>query len=153
MARKGPNDFFVKVTTTSATTAFKDISAQITNFSGFTVEGILELVHGFGKTYEESAHVGVNRIPAITLSGPMDDDTTTGMTGIFGVATDIGAERVLRLNFASGTTGATGAAANLKMDVIVQSYSRSPARGALTPAQVVLQPTGAYSVSTTTGSA
>ena len=150
MARKGPNDFFVKVTTTSATTAFKDISAQITNFSGFTVEGILELVHGFGKTYEESAHVGVSRIPAITLSGPYDDNTATGLVGLFGVASDIGAERVLRLNFASGTTGATGALSNVKMDVIVQSFSRSPARGALTTVTVVLQPTGAFAAATTT---
>ncbi len=151
MARKGPNDFQVKVTTVSSTAAFRDISAQVVTFSGFTVEAILELVHGFGKTYEESAPVGVNRIPAITLSGPYDNDTTTGIAGIFGVATDLGAERVLRLNFASGTTGTTGAADNVKMDVIVQSYSRSPARGALTPVTVVLQPTGAFSVSSTTG--
>ena len=152
MARKGPNVFQVKLTTVSSTGAFRDVSSQVVTFSGFTVEAILELVHGFGKTYEESAPVGVNRIPAITISGPVDNDTTTGITGILGVATDIGAERVLRLNFASGTTGATGAAENVKMDVIVQSYGRVAARGALTQYSAVLQPTGAFSVSTTTGS-
>ena len=150
MARYGPNAFSVKLTTVSSTGAFRDVSAQAVTFSGFTVEGILELIHGFGQTYEQSGYVGVNRIPAITLGGPWDDDTATGLAGILGVASDIGAERVLRLNFLSGTTGATGAAGNLKVDVIVQSFARMPARGALTQFQAVLQPTGAHAVVTTT---
>ena len=150
MARRGPNEFAVKITTVSSTGAFRDVSAQTVTFSGFTVEGILELVHGFSQTYEQSAYVGVNRIPAITLGGPWDDDTATGLAGILGVASDIGAERVLRLNFLNGTTGATGAAGNLKVDVIVQSFARMPARGALTQGQAVLQPTGAHAVVTTT---
>lgn len=150
MARRGPDQFFVKVTTASSTGSFRDITAQVISFSGFSPEAILEQVHGFGKTYEESAHVGVNRIPAITMEGPWDDDTSTGVAGIFGVASDLGAERVLRLNFAGGATGTTGALTNLKLDVIVQSFGRQPARGALIPYRLVLQPTGAFAAVTTT---
>lgn len=147
--RYGPDKFQIKFSTVSSTGAFRDISAQVTGFSGFNPEAILEQVHGFGKTYEESAHVGVNRIPAITFEGPWDDDTATGTAGIFGQSSDLGAERCLRLNFVNAT-GATGAGANVKMDVIVQSYGRQPARGGLTPYRLVVQPTGAWTPVTTT---
>lgn len=150
MARRGPDQFFVKCTTVSSTGAFRDITQQVYSFSGFSPEAILEQSNTFGDTFEEHSHVGVNRIPAITLSGPWDDDTSTGTAGIFGVTTDLGAERVLRINYVGGTTGTTGAAGNLKVDVIVQSYKRMPARGALTQYEVVLQPTGAFTATTTT---
>ena len=151
MARFGPESMQVKLTTSSATTAYRDISNQVVTFSGFTIEGLLEQVHGFGDTWEESAFVGVRRAPAITMGGPWDNDTTTGVAGILGVASDVGAERSLRLNFVAGATGTTGAMSNLKMDVIVQSFTRTPARGALTQWQAVLQPTGNATDTTTTG--
>lgn len=152
MPRRGPDVFQIKVTTASATGSFRDISQQVEDFSGFDVEAILELVHSFGDTYEESANVGVNRIATVTLGGPLDDDTTTGINQIFGNSSDLGAERVLRLNFNSAVAGAAATASptNVKMDVLPQSYRRRAARGALTRYELVLQPTGTFSVVTTT---
>lgn len=137
------------MTTTSATGSYRDISQQVYTFSGFDPEAILEAAHAFGDAWEESLYTGVNRVPAITLGGRYDDDTSTGTAGIFGYSTDLGAERVLKMNFA-GTTGTTAAGTNVKIDVLVQSYKRRPARGALTQFELVLQPTGALSYATTT---
>ena len=107
------------------------------------------MTHTFGDTYEEHSFVGVRRIPAITFAGKFDDDTTTGTAGMFGQSSDLGAERVLRLNFA-GTTGTTGAGTNVKMDTMVQSYKRTPGRSMLTTFELVVQPTGTWSAVSTT---
>ena len=119
-------------------------------FSGFNPEAVLEESHAFGDTYAESLYSGFNRIGAITLSGKLDDDSSTGTVGLFGQSSDLGAERALRLNFA-GTTGvSTGAPTNLKVDFLVQSYKRLPQRGGLTRFELVVQPTGGFSAVTTT---
>ena len=149
MANYGPNVFQIKVTTTSSTASFRDISQQCYTFSGLQVEAILEAAHSFGDAWEESMYVGVNRIGKITLGGRYDDDTSTGVAGIFGYSTDLGAQRKLKLNFA-GTTGTTAAGTNVKFDVFVESFKKSPARGAITPFEVVLQPSSALAYTTTT---
>ena len=84
------------------------------------------------------------------MSGFLDDDSATGTIALFGQSSDLGAERVLRMNF-TGTTGlSTAAPTNLKVDVLVQSYKRLPQRAALTKFEVVLMPTGSFSAVTTT---
>ena len=149
MAKRGPNELVVKFSSTSSTGSFRDITQQVYDFSGWAPEAILEAAHTFGDTFEESLFVGVSRIPAVTISGPYDDDTTTGTAGLFSQTTDLGAERVMRLGFVT-TTGTTGAGNLLKVEVIVQAYKRMPRRGSLTPYELVVQPTGAFAFVTTT---
>lgn len=141
MARYGPGVMQVKVTAASTTGSFIDISQQVYDFSGWNVEAILEQSNTFGDTWEEFQSIGVSRVPAITIKGPWDDNTATGTAGLFGNTTDLGAERVMKLNW-YGTTN-PGQALNAKVDFIVQSYKRLPARGALTQYELVAQPTGA----------
>ncbi len=86
-----------------------------------------------------------------TFTGRFDDNTATGTVGLFGAATDLGAERCLRLNFNSADSGTvSGKGTNIKFDVIVESYKRMPSRGAITQFELVLQPTGPLTYVTTT---
>ena len=137
MANRGQPDFQILVTTTSATAAYKDISQQVDTFGGFDVEALLAQSDGFGDSWREQLYTGIRQMGDITLGG-FYDDAATGVHTYFGNATDLGAERSVKLNFAavSGTDEA-------KFDVIVRSYKRSPARGALTRYDLTLVPTGA----------
>ena len=142
MARVGSDVVGIKATTVSSTAAFRDISQQVTDISGFMIEAILQETHTFGDTWTENSFVGVRRVGDITISGFYDDDTSTGVGGIFANATDVGAERVFKLN--TGTTNAYP-----KFDGIVKSFTRTPSVGALTGFELVLSPTGALTVVTT----
>ena len=142
MARLGSDVLQVQVTTISSTAAFRDISQQITEIDGLMIEAILEEVHTFGDSWTEQGFVGVRRIGDMTIRGFYDDDTSTGTNGIFGNATDAGAERVMK--FDVGTTNAYP-----KFDFIVKSYTRQPAIGELTKFELVIAPTGALTVVTT----
>lgn len=142
MARLGSDVLAIRVTTTSATASFRDITQQVTEIDGLTIEAILEESHTLGDAFTEQSFVGVRRIADITIRGFYDDDTSTGTFGIFGNATDAGAERVLKLNI--GTTNSYP-----KLDFIVKSYSRMPSIGELTKFELVIAPTGALTVVTT----
>lgn len=142
MARLGSDVLAIRVTTTSATASFRDITQQVTEIDGLTIEAILEESQTFGDAWTEQSFVGVRRIGDITIRGFYDDDTSTGTFGIFGNATDPGAERVLKLNI--GTTNSYP-----KLDFIVKSYARMPSIGELTKFELVIAPTGALTVVTT----
>lgn len=133
---------WVKVTTTSATGGWQDISQAVTEWSGLEIAGETEEVHGLGDAWTEHGFTGLKRTSPITLGGFYDDAAASGVQTIFGNATDIGAERVLKMNF--GTTNAYP-----KVDVIVKRWTRKPARGELTKFELELLPTGAVSVVTT----
>lgn len=142
MARVGSDVLQIQVTTVSSTAAFRDITQQVTEIDGFMIEAILEETHTFGDSWTEQSFVGVRRIGDITIRGFYDDDTSTGTFGIFGNATDAGAERVMKLD--TGTTNVYP-----KFDFIVKSYTRQPSIGELTKFELVLAPTGALTVVTT----
>ena len=131
-----------KLTSGSATTAFHDISQYIDEFSG--LESMADLVesHTLGDSWLEQAYTGFRRMSPITIAGFYDDVAASGPNALLGNATDLGAERVIKLNF--GTTNAYP-----KTDVIIRRYSRKPARGALTRYEAELMPTGALTVVTT----
>ena len=139
MARVGSDVVRIQVTTTSATTTFRDISQQVDTFSGIMIEAILQEVHAFGDAWKEQGFVGVRQLSDITMSGFFDDDTSTGVQGMFGVASDCGAERVMK--FSVGTTNSYP-----KFDYIIRSFNKGPERGALTRFTAVLAPTGALTV-------
>ena len=142
MARVGSDVLAVKVTTASATGSYQDISQSVTEIDGFMVEAILEESHTFGDAWTEQSFVGVRRVGDITIRGFYDDAASSGNATIFGNASDPGAERVLKLNV--GTADKYP-----KCDVIVKSYTRQPAVGELTKFELVLAPTGAFTLATT----
>lgn len=142
MAKQAWSGMSLKVTTTSATAAFQDISQTITEFSGLEIAGETQESHGLGDAWVEHYFAGLKRVSPITLGGFYDDDGTSGVQTIFGNASDIGAERVIKINF--GTANAFP-----KMDVIVKRWSRKPSRGELIAFEVELLPTGAVTVATT----
>jgi hypothetical protein len=131
----------VQITTTSATTAFVDLSPFLTEFSGMEILTDLLEAHVMGDTWEKWASPNLKKQSPITLGG-FYDDVTSGPHTHLGQASDIGAERVIKVNF--GTTNVYP-----KTDVIVKRYSRKPARGELTKFEVELQPTGAQTIATT----
>lgn len=142
MARYGGDVVNYKVTTTSATAAYRDISQQVLEFSGIDLEAILEQGHTFGDAWEESAYTGMRKINEITMTTFWDDDTSTGVQGMFGNASDIGAERNIKINL--GTTNAYP-----KFDFIIRRVSKKPQVGALTKCDIVIVPTGALTIVTT----
>lgn len=142
MARLDSSLIGIRVTTTSATASFRDISQQVLEISGFMIETALQQVHAFGDAWKEEAFGGVRSVGDITLTGIYDDDTSTGVNGIFGVASDVGAERVIKLNF--GTTNSYP-----KTDFLLRSFTKSPSVGQLTGFTAVLAPSGALTIVTT----
>ena len=95
-----------------------------------------------GDAWVEQSFAGLRRVSPITISGFYDDVAASGPVAILGNATDIGAERVVKVNF--GTTNAYS-----KVDVIVSKFSKMPKRGELTRFEAELMPTGALTVVTT----
>lgn len=142
MARVGSDVVSIKVTTSSATGSFRDISQQVLEIGGFMIETALQEVHAFGDAWKEEGFGGVRRVGDVTLTGIYDDDTSTGVAGFFANATDVGAERVIKLNF--GTTNAYP-----KTDFLLRSFTKNPNVGQLTGFTAVLAPTGALTIATT----
>lgn len=146
MARVGSNVIAIRVTTASSTGSFHNISDYVREISGLNVEAMLTESHAFGDAWVEQSYVGVNQIADITLSGFHDDSsgaaTSNSPHALFGAIAALGTERVVKLNL--GTTNEYP-----KFDVLIQSYSRTPAVGELTAFEVVLRPTGAMTYVTT----
>lgn len=136
------NAFVIQVTSSSSTGAFHNISDYITDFSGLNIEAILEESHAVGDSWREVLYTGFRQANEITMGGFYDDAAASGPHALFGQATDLGAERVMKLNF--GTTNAYP-----KFDYIIRSYNRTPTRGQLTRFEAVLAISGAITVVTT----
>ena len=131
-----------RITTTSATAAYHDLSQYIIDFSGLEILAETQESHAMGDTWEEHLYAGLRKASPITIGGFYDDVAASGPHAILGQTTDVGAERNIKVNF--GTTNAYP-----KVDVIVKRYSRKPSRGELTKWEAELQPTGAVTIATT----
>lgn len=131
-----------KLTSSSATASFHDLSQYIDEFDGLEQLAELQESHTLGDAWAEQAYTGLRRISPIRIAGFYDDVAASGPHALLGQTTDIGAERVIKVNF--GTTNAYP-----KCDVIVRRYSRRPTRGQLTRYEAELMPTGALTVVTT----
>ena len=130
------------ITTTSATGAFHNLGGYIDEFSGLEILAEIQETHGMGDAWAEQTFAGLRRVSPVTISGFYDDVAASGPVAILGNATDVGAERVIKVNF--GTTNAYP-----KVDVIVQRFAKMPKRGELTRWEAELLPTGAVTVVTT----
>lgn len=142
MARTNFSNISLKITTTSATTAYHDLSQYITEFSGMELLAETEESHALGDAWVENFYTGLRRVSPITISGFYDDAAASGPHAILGNTTDVGASRNIKVNF--GTTNAYP-----KVDVVVKRYNRRPVRGELTKFEAELLPTGAVTVVTT----
>ncbi len=139
MAKVGFDVTHFLVTPTSATTTWHDLAQYITEYSGLELLAETEETHGMADSWVENAPTGLKRVSPITIGGFYDDVAASGPVALFGNASDIGAERCIKVNF--GTTNAYP-----KTDVIVKRFNKKPARGELTKYEVELLPTGAYTV-------
>ena len=137
MAVRVQADVVVKVTTSSATAAFQDISQSVMTISGVKLEAITEESDAFGDSWIENLYTGIRRMGSLVLGGIYDDVAASGPMAIFGNASDIGAERVVKINVGTTASGV------LKTDVIVKSFERQISRGALTRWETELLPSGA----------
>ena len=131
-----------RLTSSSATAAFHDLTQYITEFDGLELLAETQESHTMGDSWAEEAFTGLRRVSPIKIGGFYDDVAASGPHALLGNTTDIGAERVIKLNF--GTTNAYP-----KVDVIVKRYSRKPVRGELTKFEAEFIPTGAVTVVTT----
>lgn len=114
------------------TPALKDISAFVTEFSGWNLEQVLEEITAAGDADDRHAPVGLTVKEAVTLAGPFDDVAD----GLFDVCeTTPGAIRTLQLKFDGSTA--------INVECYIKNRNRRAARGGLQMYEVVLQPTGA----------
>ena len=141
MAKLGADVFAIKITSSSSTGSYNDISQYVTDFSGLNIEAVLQESHTFGDAWKEQLYTGFKMGADITMKGFYDDVAATGPNALLGF-TNLGGERVIKLNV--GTTNAYP-----KMDVLIKSYDTLPKRGSLTEFQSVLTITGAITIATT----
>ena len=139
MAKRGFDVAVFKATTSTSTGAYHDLSQYVDTISAPEIQALLEETHAMGDAWVEHSYIGVRMAPEITFSGPYEDVAASGPVAIFGNATDVGAERNIKVEFGGG-----GA---FKVDVIVKSFKKIPTRSALTRFEAVLQPTGAVTTS------
>ena len=142
MPNLGGDVVVIRVTSSSSTASFRDISAQVQDFSGLDFEAILQESHTFGDAWQENLYANFRKINEITFGGFYDDDTTTGVRGLFFQTTDVGAERVMKINF--GSTNAYP-----KFDYLIRKSRLLPKRGELSMYEITIQPTGALTIAAT----
>ncbi len=142
MANTTPDQVRFKITASSSTTTYHDISQYLTDWAGFNHIANLQESHTFGDAWREQLYSGFNMADDITISGFFDDAATSGPHALLGLLTALGNERSIKMSF--GTTNAY-----IKTDVLIRSYNRIPTRGELTRYSAVLAPTGTPTLVTT----
>ena len=142
MAKLGSNVVQIKVTSTSTTGSYNDISDYVREFSGLNTEAILQPSHAFADSWEEVLYTGINKVADITLKGYYDDVAATGPHALFGTLSMLGGERSMKLNF--GTTNTYP-----KFDFLIKGYNRMPKVGELTGFEIICAVTGAVTLVTT----
>jgi len=113
----------------------RDISAYVTEFSGWVRERIIEDVTGADAAVDNWADIGILRKGELTLSGPYDD-TANSLVAITKGAE--GNTRTLKLTFDGASPSDVETC-----ECIIMSVARNPAKDVLTQYVVTLRPTGA----------
>ena len=136
MALFGYPDLKIELDTTESG-SLGDMSAYVTEISGWSVEAILEEITGAGDSADRWAKVGIIKKGEITLTGPYDD-TSDKLVHATKDDSDLGETRTLKLTF----DGATVADVKI-VECIIMKVDRNPSRDALHQYSVTLRPTGA----------
>lgn len=135
MAKSTPAGIVIKYDNSGGTLV--DLSQYILTIGGVDVESVLEEVHSFGDSWEESLPIGVGKMAPIVLGGLYDSVVTVGPDALFirtSPETPTSATRTLEITW-EGSKKTT-------VETFVKVYKRSPDRNALTKFEVTLQPTG-----------
>tara|TARA_Y100000310_G_scaffold333905_2_gene412443 strand:+ start:14872 stop:15288 length:417 start_codon:yes stop_codon:yes gene_type:complete len=114
-----------------------DMSAYITEISGYSKEAILEEITAAGDSDDRWAWTNLIKKGEIVLTGPYDN-TANKLVVSTRDAGDLGAQRTLEITF----DGATAADVET-VEVLISKVERNPSRDALHAYSVTLRPTGA----------
>ena len=117
--------------------ALGDMSAYVTEISGYSKEAILQEITAAGDSDDKWAWTNLIKKGEIVLTGPYDN-TADKLVVSTRDAADLGAQRTLELTF----DGATVADVET-VEVLISKVERNPARDALHNYSVTLRPTGA----------
>lgn len=135
MAKYGPASITIEYDNSGGTPV--DISQHVLSVNDVDIESLMEEVHTFGDSWEESLGIGVGRIAPIEITGLFDDTASTGPDALFKRTSPEGPASTARtLKFTWGTNTTT-------FETWVASYRRTADRAGLTRYTVRLQPTGA----------
>jgi hypothetical protein len=117
--------------------ALGNISAYVTEISGWSKERITQEITAAGDSDDRWADVGITKKGEIVLTGPYDN-TADKLVDITKVSTDLGETRTLQMTFDGST------AADVEtVEAIIIKVERNPTRDALHNYSVTLRPTGA----------
>tara|TARA_Y100000310_G_C20414883_1_gene683820 strand:+ start:412 stop:828 length:417 start_codon:yes stop_codon:yes gene_type:complete len=117
--------------------ALGDMSAYITEISGYSKEAILQEITAAGDSDDRWAWTNLIKKGEIVLTGPYDN-TADKLVVSTREAADLGAQRTLELTF----DGATAADVET-VECLISKVERIPSRDALHNYSVTLRPTGA----------
>ncbi len=145
MAKYGFNNAQLKITSSSSTGSFNDISNYIDTISGLDMEAMVQDSHAMGDSWAESLFTGTKRFNSFTVEGFYDDTAGTGPHSLFGAPNFLGNERVIKFSPDAPTPGTANA---IKSDVIISKYVAKPTRNELTRFTLTLVPTGAVTSTT-----
>ena len=119
--------------------ALGDMSAYITEISGWSKEAILQEITAAGDSDDRWAWTNLIKKGEIVLTGPYDN-TADKLVVSTREAADLGAARTLQLTF----DGATAADVET-VETIIMKVERNSARDEFHKYSVTLRPTGAWS--------
>ena len=117
----------------------KDISAYVTEISGYSKEAIVEEITAAGDSDDRWGWTNLVKKGEVVLTGPYDN-TVDKLVDITKVASDLGQTRTLQLSF----DAAVGADVET-VEAIIMKVERNPSRDSLHAYSVTLRPTGAVS--------
>lgn len=125
MATYGSKDFIIELKDSGGT--YRDISVFVRKVGDFTVEAILDDVHGFGEAWKRMVYSGFNQLAAVTIEGVYDDAANTPYA-----LWTLGATRLLRLTWGSTHTSI--------VSVIMAKFTRTPVLEKVHTFKMELQP-------------
>ena len=127
----------LKIEFDNAAAGVVDMSAYITSVNGDEIEAILEEITAAGDDFARWATTAFKRMAEVTLGGPFDDTASTGPDVIFNA---IGNTTTRTLKFTYGGTK------TLTVETIIKAYRVNMAPAELSKFEVVLQPTGTFTL-------
>lgn len=113
------------------------ITSHVQEMNGLDIEGVFEESHSFGDSWVEQLFAGLRKAGDITLKG-LYNDAAGGPNAILnnpGGVGDTNPTRTLLVTWGSTKTSS--------VEVVIKSFKRLPARGAVTKYECVLSPSGA----------
>lgn len=135
MANYSGKDFIVSIDDSTGSPTV--ITQHVQEINGIDIEAVLEESHTFGDQWIEQLFAGMRKVGDITLKG-LYNDAAGGPNAILnnpGGVGDTNPTRTLLVTYGSTKTSS--------VEVVIKSFKRLPARGAITKYECTLSPSGA----------